>query len=224
MKRILLVVAGAAVSLVRLQAQGVQVRTYAAAGAGDTAGNPVVVRPVHAVDAPAFAGEQPFALSLLPQVEAPGRAMDVSLFRLNLLVGAHRRVSILDVGVIGGISDGEMTGLGVSGIFNRTGASPGAFHFAGVCNEAGRDMSGCQVSFVWNRTEGAFSGLQAGLVNKAGRLDGLQIGGLNMAEQGTGVQVGVVNMSERLEGLQFGALNINRDSAVPVLPVFNFAF
>lgn len=224
MRMIALVAAIVAVSLVRLQAQNVQVRTYAAEGANKTAENPVVVRPIQPLESSAFVGEQPLALSLMPSVETPGRTMDVALFRLNLLVGAHRRVSIFDLGVIGGISDDEMTGLGISGIFNRTGSSPGAFHLAGVCNHSGRDMNGCQISFVWNWTEGLFNGLQTGLVNKAGRLDGLQVGGFNMAERGTGVQVGIVNMSTRLEGLQIGALNINRDSAVSVLPVFNFAF
>lgn len=224
MRMIALVAAIVAVSLVRLQAQNVQVRTYAAEGANKTAENPVVVRPIQPFESAAFVGEQPLALSLIPSVETPDRTMDVALFRLNLLVGAHRRVSIFDLGVIGGISDDEMMGLGISGIFNRTGSSPGAFHLAGVCNHSGRDMNGCQISFAWNWTEGLFNGLQAGLVNKAGRLDGLQVGGFNMAERGTGVQVGIVNMSTRLEGLQIGALNINRDSAVSVLPVFNFAF
>ena len=224
MRMNVLVAAIVAVSLVRLQAQNVQVRTYAAEGANKTAENPVVVRPIQPLESSAFVGAQPLALSLMPSAEAPDRTLDVALFRLNLLVGAHRRVSIFDLGVIGGISDDEMMGLGISGIFNRTGSSPGAFHLAGVCNHSGRDMNGCQISFVWNWTEGLFNGLQTGLVNRSGRLDGLQVGGFNMAERGTGVQVGIVNMSTRLEGLQIGAFNINRDSAVPVLPVFNFAF
>ena len=128
MRMNVLVAAIVAVSLVRLQAQNVQVRTYAVEGAKKTAENPVVVRPIQPLESSAFVGAQPLALSLIPSAETPDRTLDVALFRLNLLVGAHRRVSIFDLGVIGGISDDEMTGLGISGIFNRTGSSPGAFH------------------------------------------------------------------------------------------------
>jgi len=211
-------------SLLTLSAQDVQVRTYAAAGSGNPPENQVVIRSIKPLDPPAFVGEQPFAIALMPVLETPDRSMDSVLFRFNLFVGAHRCTYIFDLGLIGGITDYEMNGLAISGIFNRIGTSAGAFQFAGICNYSGWDMSGCQLSAAWNWTEGRFAGLQIGLVNKGGRLDGLQIGGFNMAEQGSGVQIGVVNISERLEGLQIGALNINRDSAVPVMPILNFAF
>lgn len=210
--------------LFNLQAQDIQVRTYSTASHGAPAENQVVVRAIKPLDPPAFVGEQPFAFAVMPVLETPDRSMDSVLFRLNLFVGAHRSTYIFDLGLIGGISDYEMNGLAISGIFNRIGTSTGAFQFAGICNYSGWDMSGCQLSAAWNWTEGRFSGLQIGLVNNAGRLDGLQIGGFNLSEQGSGVQIGVVNVSDRLEGLQIGALNVNRDSAVPVLPVLNFAF
>lgn len=206
------------------KAQDVQVRTYSTASHGAPAESQVVVRSIKPLDPPAFVGEQPFALAVMPVLETPDRSMDSVLFRFNLFVGAHRSTYIFDLGLIGGISDYEMNGLAISGVFNRIGTSTGAFQFAGICNYSGWDMSGCQLSAAWNWTEGHFSGLQIGLVNNAGRLDGLQVGGFNLAEQGSGVQIGVVNVSERLEGLQIGALNVNRDSAVPVLPVLNFAF
>lgn len=206
------------------KAQDVQVRTYSSASPNAPAGNQVVVRAIKPLDPPAFVGEQPFAFAVMPVLETPNRSMDSVLFRFNLFVGAHRSTYIFDLGLIGGISDYEMNGLAISGIFNRIGTSTGAFQFAGICNYSGWDMSGCQLSAAWNWTEGRFAGLQIGLVNNAGRLDGLQVGGFNLAEQGAGVQIGVVNVSERLEGLQIGALNVNRDSAVPVLPILNFAF
>lgn len=212
------------VSLSGLQAQDVQVRTYSSASPNAPAENRVVVRSIKPLDPPAFVGEQPFAFAVMPALETPDRSMDSGVFRFNLFVGAHRSTYIFDLGLIGGISDYEMNGLAISGIFNRIGTSAGAFQFAGICNYSGWDMSGCQLSAAWNWTEGRFSGLQIGLVNNAGRLDGLQVGGFNLAEQGSGVQIGVVNVSERLEGLQIGAINVNRDSAVPVLPVLNFAF
>ena len=96
MRMNVLVAAIVAVSLVRLQAQNVQVRTYAAEGAKKTAENPVVVRPIQPLESSAFVGAQPLALSLIPSAETPDRTLDVALFRLNLLVGAHRRVSIFD--------------------------------------------------------------------------------------------------------------------------------
>ena len=207
-----------------LHAQDVQVRTYSSSQSNAPAENQVVVRSIKPLDPPAFVGEQPFAFALMPVLETPDRSMDSVVFRFNLFVGAHRCTYILDLGLIGGITDYEMNGLAISGIFNRIGTSAGAFQFAGICNYSGWDMSGCQLSAAWNWTEGHFSGLQIGLVNNAGRLDGLQVGGFNLAEQGSGVQIGAVNVSDRLEGLQIGVINVNRDSAVPVLPVLNFAF
>ncbi|MGN0833623.1 MAG: LA_2272 family surface repeat-containing protein [Kiritimatiellia bacterium] len=214
----------ATMSLLCLSAQEVQVRTYSAAGSGSPTGNRVESRLIVPPDSPAFVGEQPFAFAVMPMLEAPDRSMDSVLFRFNLFVGAHRCTYIFDLGLIGGITDYEMNGLAISGIFNRIGTSGGAFQFAGICNCSSLDMNGCQLAAAWNWTGGRFAGLQLGLMNRGGSLDGLQLGGLNLAEQGSGVQIGVVNVSERLEGLQIGALNVNRDSAVPVMPVLNFAF
>lgn len=205
-------------------AQDVKVRNYRKGTAEIPAAEALRVRNIKPLDPPPYAGESPFAFSVMPIVEYPNRSWDSDLLRFNLFVGAHRNVYWLDVGTIGNISDHEMNGLGIAGIFNDVGTSSGAIHVAGVCNHADWNFSGLQLAagFCW--TEGFISGFQVALVNAAGRLHGLQVGGMNVSEHGAGVQIGILNLSDRFEGLQIGLLNVNRSSAVPVFPLVNFAF
>lgn len=166
----------------------------------------------------------PFAISLAPMLEAPSDKWDVMLLRLNILVGNHRSVQFLDLGVIGNFSDYKMNGFGIAGIFNSMGESEGAFSIAGVVNFVAFDYSGCQVSGIYSCTEGTHLGVQIGIGNYAGRLSGVQIGAVNRTEKGAGLQIGVFNSAESLEGIQIGILNINKSSAVPFLPIVNLAF
>lgn len=209
------------ISVFSVFAQTVKTRQYNVASPTT---EDVRVRQIEAPGSLPYEGEQPFAFSVMPGVSTPQRSWDSVLFRFNLFVGAHRNVYWLDIGVLGNVSDNEMTGLGLAGLFNSTGSSPSAFNIAGVCNYSEWNFNGLQLSggFCW--TEGRFSGLQVALINSSGRLNGFQIGGVNIAEQGVGTQVGIVNVSSRFQGLQVGVINANLDSSVPVLPVLNFAF
>ena len=204
--------------LLSASAQDVQTRRYSVAAPD------VQVREVNVVPDAPMVGEQPFSLAIMPTVETPDASWDVVFFRLDLFVGRHRCVYGLDIGVLGGMADQEMSGIGLSGLFNDIGWSGGAFQVAGIFNHVRRDFCGLQLSagFCW--TEGEFDGLEIALANKAGRLGGVQIGAMNAAESGSGLQIGVVNYSDRLEGFQIGVLNINRDSSIPVFPVLNCAF
>lgn len=206
--------------LLSAEAQEVSVRKYDA-----VAQEPLVqTREIKPLPAKPMVGEQPFGLALMPKVETPSEDWDVVLFRLNLFVGRHRCVYGLDLGVLGGMADQEMEGLGISVLFNDIGMSDGALQIAGIFNHADWNFSGLQLAAGFCRTEGAFSGLQIALANKAGRLGGVQIGAVNFAEKGSGLQIGAFNFSEQLEGFQIGVINVNRDSSVPVFPILNFAF
>ena len=157
-----------------------------------------------------YVATSPFAISFAPKFEAPSETWDIIMFRLNALVGRHRAVYALDVGVLGCMADYKMDGIGVAGLFNSVGESDGAFHVAGIFNFAAFDFSGCQISGIYSGTEGTHRGLQIGIGNYAGSL--------------VGAQIGVVNYAERLKGVQIGLLNFNRSSLVAFLPVANAAF
>lgn len=205
-------------------AQNVKIRHYQPEQNRSVIVGDTRVRQIKPLDPFPFAGEQPFAFAMMPQVETPDRKWDSVLFRFNLFVGAHRSVYWFDIGVLGNITDYEMSGLGIACLFNNTGMAPAAFHIAGAVNHCSWNFNGLQLAAGFNWTEGAFSGLQISCVNSAGRLSGMQVGLANVVEQGTGAQIGVINVADRLEGLQIGIANINRDSAVPFFPVVNFAF
>ena len=152
----------------------------------------------------------PFALSFAPKLEAPDEAWDVVLLRLNILVGSHRAVYALDIGGLGNFADYKMDGIGVAGLFNSVGESDGAFLVAGLFNFAAFDFSGCQISGLYSATEGTHFGLQAGVVNYAGKL--------------VGVQIGVVNYTERLMGVQIGLVNGSKTAPISFMPVMNIGF
>ena len=64
---------------------------------------------------------------------------------------------------------------------------------------------------LWNQTDGKASGLQLGLVNKAGEVHGIQLG--------------LVNLTERMNGLQIGLWNqISAKEHLSVLPIVNWKF
>lgn len=202
-------------------AQEVTVRRYDAPAGAPSA---VQVREIIPLPPPPMVGEQPFSFAIMPKVETPDESWDVVLFRLSLFVGRHRCVYGLDLDFFGGMADYEMSGIGISGLFNDIGMSSGALQIAGIFNRTRRDFCGLQLAagFCW--TEGELDGLQIALANKSGRLGGVQIGAVNFAEKGSGLQIGAVNCSDQLEGFQIGVININRDSNLPVFPILNCAF
>ena len=167
-------------------------------------------RDIYACEPLPYVATSPFALSFAPKLEAPGETWDVTVFRLNVLVGNHRAVYALDIGGLGNFADYKMDGIGVAGLFNSAGESDGAFHVAGLFNFAAVDFAGCQISGVYSCTEGTHRGLQIGIGNYAGSL--------------VGAQIGLVNYAERLKGVQIGLVNLNSSSPVAFLPVANAAF
>ena len=186
-------------------------------------------------------------LSLLPAVETPSPSEGVKGLRLNLLVGCHRELRGLDIGVIGNEVTGTVNALQIAGIYNWVGdpADSGLqftglqfagimnhcdgdslvpLQVAGILNYCANDFEGIQAAGVCNVVGGTMSVIQLGLVNYADHLKGLQIGAVNLAGKGGGVQIGLWNSAKSLEGLQIGLCNINTDSSMPFFPVVNFSF
>ncbi len=129
-----------------------------------------------AAEESASAGSVPFALAVVPSWEAPSQDWDVVGMRLSLLFGRHRNVSVLDVGLLAGITDCDMYGITAAGIWNSVG---------GTC-------VGLQVASVGFAH--TFKGLQVGIVNRTDGLTGVQVGVVNYAEQSEGIQLGLVNV------------------------------
>ena len=67
-------------------------------------------------------------------------------------------------------------------------------------------------------------GLEAGVVNFAGRCYGAQVGAYNEADTLYGVQVGVVNTAGDLNGLQLGVLNFSPSGGAVMFPILNYGF
>lgn len=169
-------------------------------------------------------GISPFALALVPPAEMPAETYDIYGFRLSIFVGKHRDVGYVDVGTFGSLVTGNLSGVQVSGLYNRIGESDGAIEIGGLLNYCERDFTGVQVAGFLNTVLGDMEGLQVSLVNTAADFSGLQIGAINRIERGSGLQIGVVNYAYQLEGLQLGLININSGSTVPCMVGLNFAF
>ena len=183
----------------------------------------VRVREIRETEMQPSGGIYPFAFSIIPALEWPSADCDVNIFRFNLLVGRHRTVKGVDIGILGSCIDGETAGLQLSGVWNDCGTSVGSIGLTTIVNYSKYGWNGLQLACA-NWSEGKMNGIQVGAVNMAGRDIGLQVGLCNMSGKSIGVQLGVVNVSEALSGLQLGLVNINIDSAVPVLPFLNAGF
>lgn len=95
------------------------------------------------------------------------------------------------------------------GIVNWTdeafhGLSLGAVCFAGSCGSA------AQVGLLWNSVAQPSSGVQIGLVDRAGDYGGVQIGVADWRKNGRGIQAGIYNDADDFGGLQLGAVSIAR--------------
>ena len=175
-------------------------------------------------DLPPSAGLSPLAVSIVPPAQFPAEDWDVCGLRLNLFVGRHRDVSFIDIGVLGNVAEGNLTGLEIAGLYNLVGESDGAIQVAGLYNGVRGDFAGLQVSAAANDVGGDMEGVQISLVNLTEDGAGLQIGLFNRAERFSGLQLGLANYAYQLEGIQIGLFNVIEDSNVPFMPIVNVAF
>lgn len=175
-------------------------------------------------EVPPSAGIVPFAFSIIPPAQFPPTDWDVYGLRVNAFVGHHRDVAFIDVGFLGNIADGNLSGIEIGGLYNRIGSSDGAIQIGGLLNYVQREFCGFQASFLVNRVEGDMEGLQVAAVNMTQDGAGIQIGVLNRAERFSGLQIGLANYAYQLQGVQIGVFNVIEDSNIPFMPVLNVAF
>ncbi len=185
-----------------------------------------------AVPAPANAGLSPLAVSIVPPVQFPAQDFTVTGARISALWGDHKNVYGLDLGLVGNMTDGEMIGIGVSGIFNyNKGLTTGVFLQAaglGNFNVNKAMIYGVQIAGLVNsnKAESRVVGLQIAAVNLANYTDirGIQAGIYNTARDVVGFQIGLVNQCDTLHGLQIGLINFHTRGLFSVAPILNVGF
>jgi hypothetical protein len=114
---------------------------------------------------------------------------------------------------------GDVAGLNVAGLFNRSRSFDG-FQIAGGANVARRTVQGAQIALGGNFAR-ELGGLQiGGLFNGAGEGAGAQAGAVNVVADGfSGAQLGGLNLSlETFNGVQLGAFN-HADEAEDALQI-----
>ena len=167
----------------------------------------------------------PFAISLLPPVQAPFSDWDVTGLRVGILAARHHNVLFLSTSGLVDLATGDVNGIEVAGLCNHIGRSSGAFQVAGVLNSVDGDFVGVQVAGVYNAVNAEAAGMSVAAFNRAETMEGLQVGLFNRARALSGVQIGVVNLVEDgSECIQLGLVNVMRDGIYPVMPVMNIGF
>lgn len=186
----------------------------------------------HPPSARAASAITPLSISIMPPVQFPSDEFAIVGLRASVLYGHHRNVYGVDVGLLGNITDQDFTGLGVSGIFNKTSGTTTVLglQFAGLTNiNTGKtSVIGIQAALGSNYNTAASSlvGLQVAAANLSPFMDiyGLQLGIYNRAREVYGFQIGLVNYAESLHGIQIGILNFNNKGLISVSPVLNIGF
>jgi hypothetical protein len=173
----------------------------------------------------------PLGIAVVPPVQFPPSDFTVTGARLSLLWGLHKNVYGLDVGAIGNMTDGQMTGIAVSGLFNYNRGMTTAIglQVAGLANVNVNKarVYGLQLALVnANRAESVVVGVQAGLANLAmyTNIRGVQVGVYNRAHDVVGFQIGLVNIADSLHGIQIGLINFHRQGLFSVAPILNVGF
>ena len=139
-----------------------------------------------------------FQLSLFPNIGtnhllSPNVVNDYSV---NLTVGYAKGNSRVEVGGVGNIDRGNMTGLQGAGVFNAVSGNVSGLQVAGILNHTGDTLRGLQVAGALNIAKNArWSGQAAGMVNVAGSGKMLfQAAGLsNVADSLFALQVAAVS-------------------------------
>jgi hypothetical protein len=183
-----------------------------------------------------------FQWSIVPYVGNNGGLSGaiVNDVALNLTVGYSKGNRILEVGGIGNINRGDVSGVQIASIFNIVGGKMDGLQFANTLNRTS-GLSGVQISGLVNSTDTIFKGgwqiaalnnhaskgrggFQASTIvnkNARGRI-GSQMSALVNVADTVSLQLGLINRSRHLKGLQIGLINVNDSVSGAVLGLVNF--
>lgn len=171
---------------------------------------------------PAGAGDTGYlAVSLFDPVQYPGSATSIVGIRFNLFYGRNHNLTGLDLGVPSFLTplntlNGTLYGI-QSGFYNEAKrVHPMGFQW-GTVNYTREHFGGLQLA-GGNITGDTVTGVQIGIVNRAGVLRGVQIGGFNYTGRLKGLQLGLSNLRGRPRGGASGA------APYRFFPLVNWAF
>lgn len=156
----------------------------------------------------------PLSLAIFPPVQFPPSDFYVRGIRLSAIMGSNRKMSGIDLGLIGNKTDQEFKGLAIAGLFNWN---------SGTSKIIGAQLA---IGTNYNAGEGQIYGFQASLVNKSKYMDlyGVQVGLYNQARNVYGLQLGLFNRAANLHGIQIGLANFNDGGQFGVSPIINFGW
>jgi hypothetical protein len=180
----------------------------------------------------AEAAMSPIGIAIVPPVQFPGHDFSITGLRLSALWGNNRNVYGFDFGAIGNMTEGQMTGISASGIFNlNKGATTGILlQAAGLANfnQGKANIYGIQLAGIMNnnKAESVVGGLMIAPINLGAytKIRGAQVGLYNKAHDVVGFQIGVINDCDNLHGIQIGLINFHRQGLFSVAPILNVGF
>lgn len=193
----------------------------------------------------------PLQINLASPLGLPWEDRDVYGLRMNVLYGHSLEIAGLDVGLVGATRgsvrglqmnvynhvDGFLRGIQIGPFANYIVKKNYGFQLAGLLNWGLDDGAGAQIALL--NFNGAYTGLQLGLVNWDSGLDcGLTLGGFNIAGADftgcaiaplnicygnfRGCQIGIFNqVAGHSEGFQLGVFNASEDHTGAQLGLFN---
>lgn len=154
-------------------------------------------------------------LEFPPPVQFPSKEYHVKGVRISALMGSSRKVSGIDLGLVGNTTDQDFHGLALAGVFNW--------------NKDDVEIYGAQIAGLVNYNEGVGKvfGIQAALIGNFSSFTdvyGVQLALINKARNVYGLQLGLVNFASSLHGVQIGLANFNESGMFGVSPLINFGW
>jgi hypothetical protein len=115
-------------------------------------------------------------------------------FSFNLLYGVNGGLNGLEIGGLANYNHGEVQGVQLAGIANINREQTSGLMWACAFNLTFEETRGVQLA-DFNVAAGDFTGVQAGVVNYAGRMRGVQFGLINIVGEDNGaLPIGLINV------------------------------
>ena len=115
-------------------------------------------------------------------------------FSFNLLYGVNGGLNGLEIGGLANYNHGDVQGVQLAGIANVNRERSNGLMWAGCINLTLDNARGVQLADL-NLATGGFTGVQAGVINYAGRMRGVQFGVINIVGEDNGaIPIGLINV------------------------------
>ena len=115
-------------------------------------------------------------------------------FSFNLLYGVNGGLNGLEIGGLANYNHGEVQGVQLAGLANVNRERSNGLMWAGCINLSLDNARGVQLADL-NLATGGFTGVQAGVINYAGRMRGVQFGVINIVGEDNGaIPIGLINV------------------------------